>query len=159
MSRKGLILGVLALIAVAAYFGLRGQARYAKIVTELSHIDTFEVPIESTFHSALLEGAQKGLNLKDLKLHPKFTYLAVRVGEADLLVRPAYTEGRAPQGAVMTMPLMEFLRSTADDPRAQGIAVNPGVAGGTFSVTLEKPQILRVIESLKRRGFKDPNGR
>jgi len=59
----------------------------------------------------------------------------------------------------MTMGLMDFLRSAADDPRAQGIAVNPGSAGAPFAAILEDDGVERLIASLKRRGFAESPAR
>ena len=95
MTRKLGVPGVLVLIALAAYFPLRKQARYAKIVTELSRIDGFLVPIEGSVHEALLAAAARGANVRDLDLRPRFVYASARLGERELVVRPAFTEAHA----------------------------------------------------------------
>ncbi len=157
MSWKVKLLAILVVAAAAAAPALRRRNRWAQTVNGISRIDELLIPIDAatllSLRAAIAAGGQTA-NVSDSK--PQFVYATIRLEDGrSILVRPAYTEGLAPEGTIITARLMDFLRAAADDPKAGGIAVNPGAAAPAFSATLEKHQVLRLLESLKRRGFEE----
>jgi len=144
---------ILVMVALVAWLALRKQLAYAKIVTGISHVQHFLVPVDPASLVALSSAAAAGLTLQQARITPEFVYVKVTVEERALNARAAYTEKEAPEGAVVAMSPMTFLLSAAADAKADGVAINPGVPGAPLSAALDKETTLRVIESLKKRGF------
>ncbi|HAH06884.1 MAG TPA: hypothetical protein DCM05_10220 [Elusimicrobia bacterium] len=142
---------VVALLGFLAWLALRKQLAYAKLVSRISRTEEFLVPIEAGSLLALSSAAASGLPAAGLK--PVFVYAQASFEGRTLTVRPAYTEKQAPEGPMMTMKPMGFLLSAAADPKAEGVAINPGAAAAPFSSTLDAAATRRVIGSLQRRGF------
>lgn len=137
---------VLAAAALAAALGGCARSQWQTIVDEFAQLSEFMMPIEPSGLLAL----QAGGRLSDMPP----VYMTIQHKGQSLLVRPAYTESEAPEGANMSISLMAFLRAAADDPKAAGIALNPGKT--RISIVLEKEEVLRLIAALKERGFTEP---
>lgn len=144
----------LAAAAAAAWQALLPQRLYAKMLLELGAFPTLVVPVEAGYQELVAAAAKEGKRAHELP-PPAFTYASVMHEGRTLRVRPAYSEKEAPEGAFITMSLLAFMRSAADDPKAEGAALNPGVAKAPFSVILPKDQTQRVVASLIRRGYRE----
>ena len=142
---------------VAGFFALRAQHRWASVVNEFTRTDLFLVPIDPSTLDTLKAAVEKeGAAANVAGIAPRFTYLTVQVDGKNMTVRPAYTEKHAPVGTLMSANPLGFLRSAADDPKAEGVAINPNVADAPYTAVLDRDGVLRMIESLKRRGLDKP---
>ena len=143
-------LGLLLAAVLAA-----GCARspWDEIVSGFGGIKEVLVPIEAADLLALTNAAKTGEGGPGSfpRLSPGFVYGKAQVEGRELIVRLAYTEEEAPEGAVMTMSMMDFLHSAVDDPKAEGLSVN---GHKPFGVALSKDQARQLIEALKKRGSK-----
>lgn len=155
---KKLIAAVVLLPALAAgFFALRAQHRWANVVNEFTRTESFLVPIDPSTLLSLQAAVEKdGVAANVSTLAPQFTYLSVQVGGKNMTVRPAYTEKHAPVGTLMSANPLGFLRSAAEDPKAEGVAINPNVPDAPYTAVLDRDGVLRMIESLKRRGLDEP---
>lgn len=154
MKKLAIAAVVLAAAAAAAWRALLPQRLYAKMLLDLGAFPTLVVPVEAGYHERVAAAAREGKRVHELAA-PTFTYLPVRHEGRTLSVRPAYSEKEAPEGAFVTMSLLGFMRSAAEDPKAEGAAVNPGVVKAPFSAVLAKDQAQRVVASLRRRGYRE----
>jgi len=145
---KRLALAALAVLAVVASLALRKQNRWAQKVNRFSAANVLVAPIDV---STLLE-MQAAASARGLK--PRFTYATVALEDGRRVpARPAYYEPNAPEGAVMTISPMDFLLSARDDSGAEAVALNPGL-GPELSATVEKGDLMSLVASLERRGFR-----
>ncbi|MBI4346995.1 MAG: hypothetical protein HY553_09085 [Elusimicrobia bacterium] len=156
MPKKWAAALVLAAGVAAVTPALRRQMRWAETVNRFSVNVPFVVPIDASTLGALQEAARSGAGPGAAAAlgPPKFTYVDVRLaGGRRVRARPVYYEQQAPEGAIMTVGLLEFLRSAAQDPQAEAVALNPG-GSPDYAASLERESIPRLIESLRARGLK-----
>lgn len=150
--KKFLAVVLLGAVGCGVWLALQPQMRYAEKVNELSRRGPYLVPVEGDYVAMLAQAAKEGKRAHEVPA-PVFPCVTVQHEGRALAVRPLYTEKDAPEGGVMSMEIMTFLVSAAADPKAEGIALNPGVPNASYAVVLPKDQVPRLIESLKRRGF------
>ncbi len=155
--KKILAAAILIPALVAGFYALRAQHRWANVVNEFTRTEVLLVPIDLSTLETLKAAVEKdGVAANVAGIAPQFTYLTVRIGEKNLTVRPAYTEKHAPVGTLMSADPLGFLRSAADDPKAEGVAINPNVPDAPYTAVLDRDGVLRMIKSLKRRGLDKP---
>lgn len=157
-TRIFLIFGVLTLLVGSGLLGLRGDGKWIRVVDEFNQIDGVAVPIEGALSVLSLQQAflTKGIGeVRMSDMRPAFIYDKVEVDGKTLSVLSADTDSHAREGTVLTMGLMEFLHTAADDPKAEGIALNRGDPKAAFRSTLTKAEVQRLIEDLKVRGRPD----
>lgn len=150
--KKAALLLLCAAVGGGVWTALQPQMRYAEKVNELSRRGPYLVPVEGDYVAMLAQAAKDGKRVHEVP-PPTFPLTSVSHEGRSLTVRPFYTEKEAPEGGVMSFDVMSFLVSAAADPKAEGVALNPGVPSAPYAVVLPKDQVLRMIDSLKRRGF------
>ena len=150
--KKLLVFALLGALGFGAWVALQPQMRYAQTVNELSRRGPYLVTIEGDYAAMLARAAREGKRAFEIP-PPVFRYVTVQNEGRAMVVRPLYTEKEAPRGGVMSMEIAAFLASSAADPKAEGIALNPGVENAPYAVVVPKDQVLRMVDSLKRRGY------
>jgi ribosomal protein L7/L12 len=123
--------------------------------TALRGVEDVSLPIESKQTMLALQqaaAAKGGDGLKVGDLRPAFTYEPVDIDNLQTLARPAYTVRSGKPGMNMTIPLMEFLQSAVDDPQADAVVFNPGVAQAPFRAVLGKADTRQLLAALVQSG-------
>lgn len=160
ISWKTKLLAILLLGGAAATPVLLKQHRWAQKVNAFSGYKELIMPIEAGSLESLLASARDpssaGQPGAAFKFKPRPTYeKAVLDDGRAVTVRPGYTEKEAPQGAFSSIPTLDLLRAVLEDDRADGFALNPGVAAPPASFVLGRDEVARMISSLKKRGFQE----